>query len=224
MEQTGYLARCCPAPRRSHIILQSSPHQAPKLLYINKHTRRPLRHTDRRKAPYMGLDKPHNKTDVNVLRDIVFQEQQRHDMGPVSSHGSLFGDALEHPGIFELEDTEIGIASLIPKPLAIRTKNKPNPIHSPSEYSSLLNAVESWSYSTKELASPSIKTEFSMSDRSGPSSRGSTPVSPMGSMESDHIELPPLPTTHSPPTQYRKPFESSKTHLKDPIIPIHERL
>lgn len=219
---TGYRAQIHPVARSSGILLQSTTYQSPKQVYINRKTPRTLRHTGRfriaRDLRTEQMTRPQNTMEINALRDIEFQEHQRLAFGYDLGYSQEVKHKLAHPGLPELEDTEIGIESLIPKPLAIRSKAKPKQAPSPSKYSIFQSAAEAWSYGINELTSPGNKIHFSTSDLSRSSSRnagGSTPVSPMGSMESDHIILPPLPDSPLPPPRRR--FGNGNHSLKSPF-------
>jgi hypothetical protein len=225
-EMFGYLARRSPMPMSSGILVKSSIYQSPKQLHMNRQPPRALRHTDRptgsQKTKTLGSEKVcqhQNIANVNTLREIVHQEQLRHDMYTDYSYDARYES--EGSEISELEDTSINIGSLVPKPLAIHRKEMRTP--SPSNYPLPQISANPWSYGINELALSNIKTPFVPGDSSRPSSKSSqapTIASPISSTRSDDPVLPLLLVSQSLPTQ--KSFsETSKYHLNPPIRYYH---
>lgn len=219
---TRYRAQIYPVPRSPGIFLQSTAYQSQKQVHINRQTPRTLRHTDGSKITKdlrtEQMNRPQNTAEINALHNTQFQELQRLAFGCNLGYSQEVKHKLAHPSVPELEDTGIGIEPLVPKPLAIRSKIQTKQAPSPSKYSIFQSAAEAWSYGINEFTSPSNSSHFPTSDpsrSSGSNTGGSIPVSPMGSMESDHIILPPLPDSPLPPP--RKQLRNGKHPLKNPF-------
>lgn len=165
---------------------------------------------ERAARPTNIIHTPHNTQTATSNSNLFSQDSPNASQNSPSNQCEMLQYALNHPpiSIFETDEPK----SLIPRPLRILTKKKATPAQSPSPSSKFSQLAEVWSLGIKGLISPTSSTSVSTSA----GTRASTPVSPMGSMASDHITLPPLPNAPTPARTSKQRFETVHP-LKSPF-------
>lgn len=153
-----------------------------------------------------------DSNELTTFPEILAQERRRYDAGSDQDHSSAHKDSNPVTSAFALSPPSMRSKSSTPQ-----AKQRAKPKHitvardrKPSLLRAARGSLEWGLYSPKISSSPSK------------SKHPTTPVSPMFTMESDHLTLPPLP---EPPKSgsRRKRFGTGVKHpLKSPF-PFHAR-